>query len=742
MQEQKRRVIVVSNRLPFTIKSNDGKLSFSESVGGLATGLRAYLTSSSLDPGIASDYVWIGWPGSSIAPQYRADVKEIALREHNSFPVFLEEQEIESFYQGFCNKTLWPLFHYFPAQTRYEQQHWQQYVHVNESFCDTILDLAKEGDLIWIHDYHLLLLPQLLRQRNPDLNIGFFLHIPFPTFEIFRLLPGKWRRALLEGLLGADLVGFHTFDYLQSFLRCTLRILGLENQMGQLSLNDRIVRAASFPMGIDFRKFHDAARQPSVEKERKNFSAVFGNRKTVLSVDRLDYSKGIAKRLEGFETMLENHEEWREKVTLLMVVVPSRVGIDDYDLMKKQIEEIVGRVNGKFGTIDWTPVIYQYKSFSFEELTAMYSASDVALVTPLRDGMNLVAKEYIASRVDSTGVLILSEMAGAAKELGEAIIINPNNREEIAEALLDALLMPVEEQVRRNTIMQRRLRRYDVVRWASDFLRALVHTRTSREEYYGKVLRSRDRKQVLESYCASQRRLILTDYDGTLSPFFIYPHAAKPSMEVVTALRTLASEARNMIVLISGRDKSTLDKWFGDLPIGLVAEHGIWIRDAGADWHMPKLIGNDWKPRILPMLENYADRLPGAFVEEKEYSVVWHFRAADPEAAKQLAQELTDDLLTFTKNTDVQILQGNKIIEVRSAGVHKGNAALHFLRQAAFDFVLALGDDWTDEDLFPVLPENAISIRVGIGRTRARFNLRNPHEAVRLLDDLVSATQH
>ncbi|MBI2989140.1 MAG: bifunctional alpha,alpha-trehalose-phosphate synthase (UDP-forming)/trehalose-phosphatase, partial [Deltaproteobacteria bacterium] len=702
----------------------------------LVTGLSAYIEARERAPAPSPEHVWVGWPGSTVAAQFRAELKREAQARFQSHPVFLSEEEMEQFYLGFCNATIWPLFHYFPSYAVYQPKFWEQYKRVNEVFCETLLDIVRQDDLVWIHDYHLMLLPRLLQARAPHLSVGFFLHIPFPSFEVFRLLPGKWRRGILEGLLGADLLGFHTHEYVQHFLQSVLRILGYEHNMGQILTPDGIVKADSFPMGIDFEKFSIALNDPDVRREEDDLKNTFSQVKVVLSVDRLDYSKGILNRLEGFEIFLETSPQYHGRVVLLMVVVPSRIGVYQYDLMKRQIEELVGKINGRFGRIDWTPVVYQYRHVPFQSLVALYSVSDVCLVTPLRDGMNLVAKEYVATRKDGAGILILSEMAGAAKELAEAIIINPNNREEIAEALKDALETPVEEQRRRNQIMQRRLRRYNVNRWAEDFMRALVAIKDEQKRLQTRLVTPETRDELVGSFAGARRRLLLLDYDGTLVAYAAEPKMAGPTDLVLSLLGELASNAANQVVLISGRDRNTLETWFGRLPVSLVAEHGVWIREQNEDWRMTKPLSNDWKPQILALLEMYADRLPGSFIEEKEFSYVWHYRKADPELASLRAKELVDDLVHFTASIDVQVIQGNKVVEVQNSGVNKGAAALHFLSKDRFEFVLAVGDDWTDEDLFKAVPEMAYSIRVGMAQSYARFNLPGPTDVLELLHEL------
>ena len=731
-----RRTIIVSNRLPFTVSHVDGQWLFADSVGGLATGLQSFLHSNGGSSNGNSEYIWVGWPGNTVTDEFKEQIKSRSIVEHHSFPVFLSEEDVNKFYHGFCNKTLWPLFHYFPSHAEYNHEFWSHYIDVNKAFCDSLIELIRDDDNIWIHDYHLMLLPQMLRDRLPSLRIGFFLHIPFPNFEIFRLLPQLWRREVLKGLLGADLIGFHTFDYMQDFIRCVQRILGYESNMGRLLVGERMVQVETFPMGIDFNKFNEVADNAEVQNERQELKKSLGEIKVILSVDRLDYSKGILNRLLGFETFLTVHSQWREKVTLLVVLVPSRIGVDHYETMKKNIEELVGNINGKFGTISWTPIIYQYKALPFSKLVAMYGMSHVALVTPLRDGMNLIAKEYIASRRDETGVLILSEMAGAAKELGESIIINPNNREEIAESLKEALEMPEEEQRRRNQIMQRRLKRYDVKRWAKDFLGELAAVRQTDEVFFGKLLDTKTKNNLMDRYTNSTKRLILLDYDGTLVGFSKKPMQARPGEELRTLLMDLHGDSLNDVVIISGRRKDNLEEWFGSYPITLIAEHGAWIKLPNADWTLIKHLVNDWKPKVLPLLELYSDRVPGSFIEEKDYSVAWHYRMADNEHARLAVQEMTDDLITFTANIDVQVLQGNKVIEIRNGGVSKGTATLYLLAKSEYDFILALGDDWTDEDMFSALGDDAFSIHVGPNRSRARFVIRNTKEVIRLLEDL------
>ncbi|MBI3914530.1 MAG: bifunctional alpha,alpha-trehalose-phosphate synthase (UDP-forming)/trehalose-phosphatase [Chloroflexi bacterium] len=733
------RLLVVSNRLPIIVREENGQIRVEESVGGLVSGLSAYLDSLKGTSFASMDYVWVGWPGATIDPKNIEPVRA-RLGELRAHPVFLSEAEMDQFYFGFCNKTIWPLFHCFPAFTHFDAEYWNSYQSVNETFCRAVLEILQPGDIVWIHDYHLMLLPRLLRERGKDIPVGFFLHIPFPPFEIFRLLPNAWRKGILEGLLGADLIGFHTHDYRQYFLRCVLRVLGHEHHLGRIYYDERVIKADTFSMGIDFERYFTTAASAPVQTAKQELLNSLSTFRVILSVDRLDYTKGIINRLLAYRMFLEKYPEWRGKAVLILVIVPSRIGVEQYQSTKRETEEIVGEINGMFGSIAWTPILYQYKFLPLEPLVTLYAISDVALVTPLRDGMNLIAKEYIAARAGTTGVLVLSEMAGAAKELSEAVIINPNHIEEIAAALKIALEMPAAEQIRRNRMMAERLQRYDVVHWADDFVQTLLALKSEQKEFAFKYLESVTTAQLVSDFRQARRRLLLLDYDGTLVPFAEQPLLAVPSESLTDLFESLVRDPRNEIALISGRDRETMEKWFGKTGIHLVAEHGVWIREKESAWQMIKPVTNEWKAQVISLLFRYADRVPGSFVEEKEFSVAWHYRAADLELGSSQAKELTDDLIHFAVNKDVQVLQGSKVVEIRAAGVNKGKVAEHWISKGTHDFIFAAGDDLTDEDLFRALPSTAYSIKVGMTASYARFNLSDHQEVIRILRQLGEMT--
>lgn len=721
------KMLIVSNRLPITITKRESKISFNKSVGGLATGLDSFYKSYRS--------IWIGWPGIA-SDRIEKDKRIITkkLTTENCYPVFLSHHDTENYYHGFCNRTIWPLFHYFTQRATYGKRTWESYKQINERFAKTVIKVAEPDDKIWIHDYHLMLLPKLLREKLPDATVGFFLHIPFPSSEVFRLLP--FRKEIVKGILGADLIGFHTYDYVHHFIESVRRLLGYEHTPGQITADNRIVKVDAFPMGIDYEHFANAVHKPEVQKEINKIRKKVGDRKIILSVDRLDYTKGILQRLEAFDLFLEKNPEYKEEVTLILVAVPSRTGVDHYVQLKRQVDELISKINGKYSKIGWIPIWYLYRFLSFNNLVPLYNVANVCLTTPLRDGMNLIAKEFIATKTDSKGVLILSEMAGASEELGEAIIVNPNNIEEIAEALKTALSMSEKEQVRRNEIMQTRLKRYTAERWANDFMDSLYYIKKIQQDMIAKRLTPEFAGKLTKAYAKSKRRLLLLDYDGTLTSFTDRPEMAKPSNKILMLLKLLSRKRKNEVVIISGRGKEILSQWFGKLDLGLVAEHGVWFKEKKQIWKLTEPLRNEWKDQIRPVFELSVDRTPGSFIEEKEYSLVWHYRKADPKLAMIRAGELKNALLHLTDSLNLGILEGSKVIEVKGIGINKGHAALRWISKENWDIIIAIGDDWTDEDMFEILPEKAYSIKVGMGITKARFTIHYPYEVRKLLKHL------
>jgi len=566
------RLYIIANRLPIKVnKKDDGTFEYLRSEGGLATGL------GSLE--LSVEKHWIGWPGIHLKD--KSEIKEVTehLESLNFHPVFLSEDQILNYYEGYSNNILWPLCHYFYSFMEYETTYWETYKDVNELFGKMATPHIQKGDIVWVHDYQLMLLPKIIRDSTKDVSIGYFHHIPFPSYELFRVLPE--RAAILNGLLGADLIAFHTYDYMRHFVSAAERVLDYQFKLDQVMIENRTVHVDAFPMGINYDQFHDAILDPVVQEKAKTLKENFGEHKLMLSVDRLDYSKGILHRIKGFNQFLERHPEYRGKISLVMVVVPSRDTVDHYAHLKTKIDEAIGAMNGLYSTINWTPIYYFYHSVSFEELTAMYHIADIALVTPLRDGMNLVAKEFIASKRDKPGVLILSELAGAAIELSDAIIINPNSLDQIELAILDALEMSLEEQQMTMSKMQKVISRQTVKRWADSFVSELEEIRLKNLENDKKWINKQLRVKIRKAYEKAQKRLIILDYDGTISPFKNKPEDAFPTQAILNMLRDLTSDSKNKVVISSGRDVHTLESWLGKLPLDMAAEHGAFYKENG-----------------------------------------------------------------------------------------------------------------------------------------------------------------
>jgi trehalose 6-phosphate synthase/phosphatase len=635
---------------------------------------------------------------------------------------------------------LWPLFHYLIDRVPVDAAGWDAYSQVNDAFADAVAREYRSGDTVWVHDYQLMLVPGLLRARLPHARIGFFLHIPFPSSEVYRILP--WRRHILTGLLGADLIGFHTFSYLRHFLASLLHVEGVEPDIDRVRFADRDVRLGVFPMGVDAKRWAALADDPETRARVRQIHGDAGGRRIVLGVDRLDYTKGIPRRLHAIERFLMQATERRDQVRFIQLAVPSRGEVDSYQRFKRHVEESVGRINGACGTLTSSPVHYLHQSVSQTELAALYRAADAMLVTPLRDGMNLVAKEFVASRIDEDGVLILSEFAGASAELDGAVTVNPYDVDGVAASLDRALSMSPQEKQARMKTLRRRVFEHDVHAWAAEFLERLAsarpHKAASRLTPPDPCLAT-----VLADAQRTQRMRLLIDYDGTLVPIARAPELAVPDQDVLALLAELASSPGLELDLVSGRLRSTLDAWFGHLPVSLWAEHGFWHRPAATrQWRAAADLAPAGLERIRPILEQFAASTPGSHVETKSASIAWHFRRAQREFGARQAHELRMLLGDALSNQPLEVIEGSKVIEVRLRGVSKALVAQRLQAQAAPDcFITAIGDDRTDEDLFRALPASCATVVVGHRPSCARFRVADHREVRRILRGLITATR-
>ncbi|MEO6976894.1 MAG: bifunctional alpha,alpha-trehalose-phosphate synthase (UDP-forming)/trehalose-phosphatase, partial [Mucilaginibacter sp.] len=510
-------------------------------------------------------------------------------------------------------------------------------------------------------------------------------------------------------------------------------ILPVTSSANVITSGDRSIVVESFPMGIDDKKYASLPLEKEVVEQVAVIKETFKGTKLILSIDRLDYSKGILQRLQAFEQLLQLHPEYCGKITLHMIVVPSRDTVPQYAHLRDEIDKRVGNINGLYRNMEWTPIHYYYRSFPIETLSALYSSADVCLVTPMRDGMNLVSKEYVASRINNDGVLILSEMAGASKELIDAIIVNPNNTTEVCDAIIAAIKMPLSEQKRRMQQMRQIVTKFNITHWVKIFMDRLREVKQMQRSMQTRHVSFATEQSIINRYNKTKKRIIFLDYDGTLVDFKPNINQAMPDKELHTIIDRLSEDPANMVVLISGRKHENLSEWFDEKNIYLIAEHGSWFKQQGTSWHKISGLSDSWKHDIYPVLETYVDRTPGSFIEEKTYSLVWHYRNAPGGLGELRANELMNNLKYLASDKGLQLLPGDKVLEVKNMEINKGRAALMLLDKNDYDFVIAFGDDYTDEDVFKALPDSAVTIKVGGNVSAAKFYLRNPAEVRRLL---------
>ncbi|WP_145198966.1 bifunctional alpha,alpha-trehalose-phosphate synthase (UDP-forming)/trehalose-phosphatase [Planctomycetes bacterium Poly30] len=718
------RLLLVSNRLPVKLKRTEsGGWTAERTLGGLATGLSG--------PHQESGGVWIGWPGVMTEDEAIPADAQALLKGLGFHGLGLSEEEHERYYLRASNRCIWPLLHGFVERVEFDREDWNTYRRVNQRFADAVCEEAQRGDTVFVQDFQLCLVPAMIREKRPDLRIGFFLHVPFPHTGIFRALPS--RAETLKGLLGADVIGFHTLEYLRCFRSAARRVLGVETTSHTVEYQARQVSLVAQPLGIDPTPWERPDDTPEIAEPLAELKAAAAGRKVLLGVERLDYTKGILERLTAFRDLLEERPELAEKVVFFQIAVPSRIEVDAYRDLKEKAEQLAGEINSRFGRVGVQPLHYQFHGVDPGRLTALYRVADVCVVTPLRDGLNLVAKEFVAARHQDDGVLLLSEFTGAAWELTEALHVNPYDLDAMKSAYVRALEMSPEEQAARMAPMRERVHRDDIHHWTRSMLDAIENSQRSSAP---ELIEDEIQEDCLRRWGAASDRFLALDYDGTLRELQVDPLTATPAPELIERLEALVATPGNEVWIVSGRTLDFLTEHLGGTGVGFIGEHGRVARAPGAREPEQLVVTLDpsWKDRIRPMLESVTGRVHGSHVEEKPEGLAWHYRGAEPESAAWQAHELYQHLGEIMADENLEIMRGNKVLEIRPSGISKANGLATVLgrRAKAPDLVVIAGDDVTDESMFRAFPE-ALSVLVGSRASSARFRVEAPENFRTLL---------
>ncbi len=740
-----RELVMVSNRLPVDrVTEADGSTAWRTSPGGLVTAVEPIVQQLGC--------VWVGWAGSAGEHIDPFDLDSMRL-----VPVELSQDDIELYYEGFSNGTLWPLYHDVIAQPSYHREWWDRYEQVNRRFAERVAEEASEGAIVWVHDYQLQLVPAMIRKLRPDLTIAFFLHIPFPPSRLFAQLP--WRRSIVEGILGADVVGFQQVTDAVAFRMTAERFTrapALGNTIvlpATAETPSRTVLAQEFPISIDAAAFASIADRPEVRRRAREIREELGNPKTLLfGVDRLDYTKGIRHRLKAFEELLAEGELHAGETVLVQVASPSREKVEAYQQLREEVETTVGRINGEHGSIRHAPLVYLHRGYSREEMVALYLAADVLVVTPLRDGMNLVAKEYVACREDEGGVLLLSEFAGAADELDHALLVNPHDIEGLKAALLRAIHMPREEQRRRMRALRRVVYENDVAHWASRYLGAVGAVAELRDAERNADPETgslepiiapspfvpRSIEERLRRLATAPSLLVASDFDGTLAPIVGRPQDARILPRARQALEVLRDAPGVSVVLLTGRSLESLnatglrvDDWI------VSGSHGSEFVGSLGDASDSDIAGGslteDESQRLNWMsrrLERVLGGEPGLRFERKPFGIAVHTREVPDE---EIARELLAAAAELGAAAGFHVREGKQVREFSVRVADKGTMLSRIRDLLPAAPVLFLGDDVTDEDVFSVLRADDLGIKVGAGDTSAVERVADPETAAAVL---------
>jgi len=665
-------------------------------------------------------------------------------------------------WRHYAEQELYTLCHYKqhePTDGRAERVWWADYYRMNKIFADRIVEIYKPGDIIWIHDYHLFLLPSMLRQRLPGAYIGFFLHIPFPSSEFLRCLTR--RKEILEGMLGSNLIGFQSFGYSRHFVSCCKRILGFDSSPAGVDAYGAHVAVDVFPIGINVADTQQSAfGNPDVEEKMKGIRELYVGKKIIVGRDRLDSVRGVAQKLQAFEVFLDHYPQWRDKVVLIQVTSPTSMDEEKEDAANKisnKISDLVARINGVYGSLSFSPVQHYPQYISKEEYFALLRIADVGLITSVRDGMNTTSLEYVICQKGNYGPLILSEFSGTAGSLGNAIHINPWDLRGVAESINEALTMPVEKRQSQHQKLYEHVTTNTVQTWTNNYLERLMTIISSFGQSFSTA--PLDRTLLLSQYRTSKQRLFMFDYDGTLTPIVKDPQSAIPSDRIIRSLKTLSADPKNSVWIISGRDQAFLDEWMGHIPeLGLSAEHGSFIRHPMQEkWeNVTENTDMSWQMDVMQIFHHYTDKTQGSFIEQKKVALTWHYRRADPEYGQHQARECQKHIEnTVAKNWDVEVMNGKANLEVRPSFVNKGEIVKRLIAHygdtfkttaspnpsngtGGPDFVLCLGDDFTDEDMFRALnasrlPKNqvfACTVGASSKHTLAGWHLLEPCDVI------------
>lgn len=716
------KIFITSNRLPVTVVRTVEGFKVKPSNGGLATALQSVF-------GQQNSY-WIGWPGIILNDKTEEQQVTELLTPLGFIPVFLSQAEFDGYYSGFSNAILWPLFHYHPGHCLFKPEYWDSYVQVNQKFAKVINEQVPKNDFVWIHDYQLMLLPSFL--NHPHLS--YFHHIPFPASEIFGIIP--WRNELLDALLHCKHLVFQTEKDGINFQRTCERYASPKyiDDVTQTLLPS--IKIAAHPISIDAFSFEQTAKKSSVLNRSEEIRKVFHNQKIFLSVDRLDYSKGILERLAAFNLLLQDFPKYRGQVVLIMLIVPSRSEVPSYEEHKRKVDEMVGKINAEFANLDWRPVHYHYQQTDRDELCAYYKAADICLITSLRDGLNLVSKEYIACQTNNEGVLILSEMAGAAEELRYALKVHPYNIKQMVMSISYALEMDESERRARMETLRNQIFGYTVFDWLHKIFQEVFLQYNHLNFTFEQNLNADLVENIRLKFRQAQQRVILLDYDGCLRKLEPHPQLATPSKELIQLLCNLNALPETTVALVSGRSRTDMEEWFGNCGIILIAEHGAWYKHSATDWEPYGTEMGQYRNKIYNFLKKHI--VEGTYLEEKKVGYCLHYKQCKPSVALSLQSTLEKEFQHYreTEKIPCRYMISNNHFEILPQILNKGNAVKKFISFNNESFILAAGDDDTDEDLFAVLPKSAFTFKIGRKATKAKVRIAEIERFIGLLSDL------